>query len=559
MKRNSEVRDTIQNHWTESLPGELSAGRAAVLLEGGMLSVCLREDRLLLVAASGEGFTSGPGALDILVARLLRGSPRLPVVSEADTGKRETPPYRVPLPKETLVRFTDPQLFWMFLAGRLGDGGRSDYLGRRNRIVDTTEVTGEMLARDAESGRLWVCKAEWTRRDAGQPENLRVSWLVRETAVDSSASSSGPGKDLARSLYRLQNAFRSAGFHDCRVGISRQGISRIDGKRVLVRLVTEYWEGFWPKGALERVQEELGRLHAHRNGLNDEGAHPVGDTNRSGPPGVPSVVTVAILEMELKQQGLLSLAFRLPASREEQLGGYAIRTIYAFLAQGGRSLRSFVDSAYRSGERFRAFSTVYYALGANERTRIDRVLGPRRLAALADANRLFRGGDPGVSGGPIRQGSSSVKEPWRIAAVAAETLIGEYARSTRRRGYAADAQCMKILDTYYISPRSNNLREIWDRRRQDPELERLLQDGRLSLLRIYGRNLPRAVLVDAATGTTEGAKRRIAAIFSRRGRRLFLEDVDVLEEAIRRGDSIEWDRLLAAQEQLTALARRIQH
>jgi hypothetical protein len=577
------------------MTGPLASGRAALLLEGGVLRAQVGDGGLLLAnvnggpdeGQSGEAVRQPSGALDRLVAGLLQGNPGLEVVPVQPSGDGDLPPepfngsadrpvplYRVPIPKETLVRFTDPNLFWMFLAGRLGDGGRGDYLGRRNRIVDTGEVTAAVLSRDAEAGRLWVCKAEWTRSLPGpadgrknRKEPLRVSWLVRETTAPGAGNSEsgGPGKDLAWSLYRLQNAFRSVGFRDCRVGISRQGASRIDERRPLLRLGTEYWEGFWPKGALERIQEEISRLYVHRDGRKDdpprrEGVDPSdtipkpvrGGETRQGPglSGIPPVVTAAVLETELEQQGLLSLAYRLPASREERVGGYAIRTVYAFLAQGGRSLRWFVDSAYRSGRRFRAFSTVYHALGETERARLDRVLGVRRRAALADEHRLVREGQS--------DGVGQVNEPWRLAALAAETLVGDYARSTRRRGYAADVESMKILEKYYISPRGNSLREIWEKRRNDPMVEGLLEDGRLSLLRIYGRTVPRAVLVDAAAGTTEQTKRRLAAIFSRRGRRLFLEDIDVLEEAVRRDGFIEWDRLLSAREHLTALARRIQ-
>ncbi|MFA7566673.1 MAG: hypothetical protein WCY01_06570, partial [Alkalispirochaeta sp.] len=148
--------------------------------------------------------------------------------------------------------------------------------------------------------------------------------------------------------------------------------------------------------------------------------------------------------------------------------------------------------------------------------------------------------------------------PWQQAAVAAEMLIGEYARRTHRPGYAVDADSMKILDRYYIRPRGTALKSLWESKRRDGEVEELLEHGLLSLLRSYGRRLPRAVLVEGAAGSSERTKHRLSLIYSRAGRKIFLEDVEALEGAIRRNDEVQWERLLGAQQTLKELARRIQ-
>ena len=519
-------------------------GRAAAMIEAGRLRVGVGalagagavDGVIHLVSAVGELDPDGlysPDGVDRLVAALLRRNGTAALRYRAESGLG-LPAYIPELPESGVLRFSDPRLFPEFLAGRLGGNGHTvDVLGPRRRPMEVSEVNAREISLEAAAGQLWVCRAEWRTGDrgaaAGSPEGqaVRIGWLVRERErvgdgtsrkLERSGKPGKPGKDLVRSLYQFQTALQGLGFQECRVGITRQETSRIDESRTLVRLAGDAWEAFWPLQTVAKVRDAV--------------SSPL------------RTAEATVLNLELEQRGLLSLVYRLPHTQEERNAGYAVRTIHALIRRGGRGLQSFVDSAYRSGDQFWAFSVVYHALGQVEQRRIDSFLGPRREQMV----------ERDLSG----PGLGRTMVPWQQAAVAAEMLIGEYARRTHRPGYAVDADSMKILDRYYIRPRGTALKSLWESKRRDGEVEELLEHGLLSLLRSYGRRLPRAVLVEGAAGSSERTKHRLSLIYSRAGRKIFLEDVEALEGAIRRNDEVQWERLLGAQQTLKGLARRIQ-
>jgi hypothetical protein len=294
----------------------------------------------------------------------------------------------------------------------------------------------------------------------------------------------------------------------------------VDRNRRLVRLATESWEAFWPAVSVQRMRTAIALAE------------------------LPA--EVAVLAAELRYNGLVSMAYRIPRTPEEQRAGYALRTLGAFLETGGRALENLVDSVYRSRERFLAFLTLYRWIGPARRARIDRVLGPRRREQIPLRSDTV--------GGPAPESS---REIWRTLATATDDLVREYAAATRGRGMGLDAGSMEILQRYFITPRGDAMRRVWDTNRREPEITKMLEEGMLSTLRRLGRTVPRSVLVEAVAGRDEQSKRRVAAIFSRNGRQIFLEDVTALEVAIDRGAFTEWERLLAAHQRLRAIARRV--
>ena len=441
---------------------------------------------------------------------------RSPVRSAVVTGAiRSTDGvYPVPVSRSTSSWLVDANVFWAFLSGRLG--GADDALtGQRYRPVEVESVTGEAIAPAARAGQLWVCRAEWLTSAEDGSSRVGCSWLVR-----SGENGDKPGRELARSLHRLREGLRGVGLDDPRVGITRQERAEVDRDRRLVRLTTESWDAFWPAASVQRMREAIGSAD------------------------LPA--EVAVLAAELRYNGLVSLAYRIPRTPEEQRAGYALRTIGAFLENGGRALDSFVDSTYRSRRRFLAFLVLYRWIGPARRARIDRVLGQRRREQIP-----LR---PEPVGSP---NGGSQQETWRTLAVATDELVREYAVATRARGMGLDAASMDILQRYFMKPRGDAMRRVWDRNRRTPEITRMLEEGMLSTLRRLGRAVPRSVLVEAVAGRDETSKRRVAAIFSRNGRQIFLEDVTALEAAIDRGAFTEWDRLLAAHQRLRAIARRM--
>jgi len=446
---------------------------------------------------------------------------------------------------------TDPRIVHEFLAGGI-TGGPDSFKAPRRRPVEAVRTTSAEIRADAAAGRLWVCRLEW-RETSPAPEGRggteqlrRVGWLVREVLP---TTGSTPGKSLARSLQRLKSGAEAIGLEGCRVGIARQKESTVDPDGAMLKIGTDEWEAFWPVEGVIRFAAALSTRY-------ETDSVPPGSLvdarRRRGPAqgleGTLADAALAILAGEIGANGIASLVYHIPRTPEERLSVHAIRTITALIDGGGRVVERFVDSVYRSGRRFRAF-TILRRLGGTEWIdHFDRALGPRRLAQFP------------TEPSPIRSEFANPVAPgdvWRTFATAAEELVGEYARNARRRGMALDAASMDILSRWYHHPRSDAMRRVWERSRKDATVADRLEEGRLSVLRDLARGVPRRVMIDAVTGRDERTKQRLAAVYSRRGRRLFLEDVDAREAAIARNEMIEWEQILAAHRRLHALAERL--
>ncbi len=503
-----------------------TALRGAALLRNGSFSAVVVGESVLLVEVPGDtGADGNHDPFDEVVASILSANPHIslvPVGSPGDSDE-ESPGslrYRLEIPSSIVSRLSDGKIFAEFLVGRFCQTAPGiEPLVSRQRPVEAEEVSAEEVAGKLESEAIWVCRMEGCDGPSREDTRLPV-WFVKEQRENE--ENGKPGKKVAVELYRLQQAMRNLGFDSCRITVAQRRIHTFDVAPRYETIRTSHSEAFWPSRSvtvLRRLLASEGRSAEQR-----------------------------IFAFEAVNRGLLAIAYRMPRSAEERKSGYAVRTLYALLQLGGRGLREFVDSVYRSAEQFHAFVLVYNALGEAERRQLDHILGERRRAQLvSDRPDAYR-----------RSGRRTVVEPWIAAADATELLVGRYVATARKRGHAVDVESRKIIDSYYLKPRSEALRSVWERARRDPEMERLIEEGRLSRLRALGRRVPRSVLVDAAVGTREEMKRKLSAVFSRRGRQMFLEDVDVIEGAIHRNEWIEWERLLSAQSQLKVLARKIQ-
>jgi hypothetical protein len=502
------------------------------------------------IGPAGVGVSGGQGAFRGFLGNLLLIDPPAQAI-RSGTG------IHLNFSDSVTRWLTDPRIFHEFLAGGI-TAGPDSFNAPRRRPVEVGRTTTAEIRADAEAGRLWVCRIEWRGTGAALPGTdgndrvRRVGWLVREVLPDSGGS---PGKSLARALQRLKSGVEAMGLEECRVGIARQNRSTVERDGALLKIGTDEWEAFWPVEGVLRLAEALAAGTAgedeHPGPTGDDGENPVRGPDRSPGLSMERAITaaaVAILAAEIGVNGISSLVYHVPRTPEERLSVHAIRTMAALSDGGGRVVDRFVDSVYRSGRRFRAFTVLYRLCGNEWRQQFDRALGPRRLAQFPDGSVPI----PPEFANPAAPGAV-----WRTFAVALEELVGEYARNARRRGMALDAASMEILARWYHHPRSDAMRSVWERSRKDRTVADRLEHGRLSVLRDLARGVPRRILIDAATGRDERTKQRLAAVFSRHGRRLFLEDVDAREAAIARNDAVEWEQILAAHRRLSALAERL--
>lgn len=438
------------------------------------------------------------------------------------------------LPDPSIRWLTDPIVVYELLAGNI-TAGEDAFTGARTRRVELDVTRPEAFADAARDGRLWVCRAEW-RGDSGEP--IRSSWLVE----DRNDTETAPSQQLGRALHRLRDSLIALGGEGCRVGITRRGAStvndveQVEANQRVTRIVTEGWTAYWPIAGFRRTVAFIaGERTQPRSG---DDRRPIDALLTQG--------ALRIVFSSVGYNGPAALSYRRPRTAAERRGAYATSTMARLVASGYTATHRLVDSAYRSGDRFALFVTVYRYSGGRWRAAFDKALGARRKDALPN--------DPL----PIQRVSSSDVSIWDRYAIALERFLDLFSGQIHRPGGAIDASTMDIVSRYYLRPRTDAMRSVWERTCRDTRIDALLEEGRLSILRDLGRRYPRTTLVEAVAGRPEGTKRRIASIFSRNGRAIFLEDVEALEAAITRRDIVSWERLLSSQGVLSKIAQRIQ-
>jgi hypothetical protein len=190
-----------------------------------------------------------------------------------------------------------------------------------------------------------------------------------------------------------------------------------------------------------------------------------------------------------------------------------------------------------------------------QRRALRAAFGPRRWEQLAD-HAVRR--PPPQSAGPARAPGAEAsgedpRYPWNAVALAAEHLVRRLAARVEQPGRRPPAATVEIIRRGYIDVRSQRLKAVLQGQIDRSVLEQLLEEVFLSQLRRDLPRLPREVLVLAATGETPAVRDRLAAVFSRRGREIFREDIAAVERAIERGDFSDWDRVLAARQRVWGL------
>lgn len=495
---------------------ELTPNRAALVVSRGDLYLEVDETGFALRRPECQNEFTSSEVVRRFTSELLRSASQI---------FRSGEEYRLTLPNDVARRLLDASIVYEFLSGNVLLSDDRLARVRRNRIqIDSTP--GRSISHHALRGILWGCRGEWRTPEG---DVFRISWFVTDHGSGRSDSSdesheTNPSKSVARSVHRLRQGLESLGLPEVKIGVTRISPSTVDGAQQLVRIVSDEWIAFWPPTSFARIVGAIASYPDNAPSMTDH------------IPRAAYRITIAAVY----RNGLASLAMRNPRTSVERRGSYAIKTVSALIATG--RLRRFIDSVYRSGRRFERFVIVYLFSGPTWRRAFDDALGTRRREAIPQSIDLGREGTI-----------------WERYVQGLDELVHTFSQEIHRPGGAIDAQTMGVVEKYYLRPRTEAVRAVWERVCNDTSTDDLLEEGRLSLLRRIGRSYPRRTLVEAAVGRREGTKRRIASIFSRNGRMIYLEDVDVLERVIARGESVSWDQLLASQRVLRSIAEQIQH
>lgn len=428
-------------------------------------------------------------------------------------AEREGDGYRFTLSDRTLDWVADRTLLWRVLAGVYGPVQ-----------PEVSSVDSGELAQVVSSGREVVrhCRAG------------DIGWIVVETGDSAERA-------LAKALYRLRDLLRALGLPGAEVRMERRSASTIRPGASLLRLATPGWVAYWPARSLNRLLTTLVEAGA---GTGTTGGAPTDDDSvpvrENGAAVLQRAVALRMCDHLLRVGGIGALVVAMPRTSEERRGRYAVRTVQETLRAGGIAARVLVETAYRSGAHYRALATIAAGLSRSDRAVVQSALGRRRWEQLIHHGR--RGIDR--------------RMPWVAFVDACEILVGDLADRARRPGYRPPPAITEIVNRFYTTPREERLQRAWRDQIRKKNLERVLEQARLSLLRPLLRRLPRDTLLLAGCGDSREVQMRISATYSRRGRTMYFEDVAVLEEKISRSELREWDTLLAARLAVRAAAER---
>ena len=305
----------------------------------------------------------------------------------------------------------------------------------------------------------------------------------------------------------------------------------------MLRITSPGWHALWPARAVTRLMEALvsGDRGDHE-ALLSAGAR----DGRARRVGLERAATLRLLDGELTTNGLVRLLQTLPRTPSEKLGRYAVRTVVELARAGGVVTREFAESAYRSSSAYRDLAQIVRWLPETIRDRCAAALG-RRWEQLSNH---------GARGRVVAAGEPWRTYPWIAVSEACERLVSDLAARARRAGDGPSAATGEVVERFYTAPRGERLSAVWRRQLASGDLGRALEETMLSRLRRELPHVPRQLLVLAVLEEDRDTKQRASAVFSRRGRALFLEDIAALEAAIRRREFREWDRVLSARREL---------
>ncbi len=426
----------------------------------------------------------------------------------------------VRVPAAAAAWIADRALLWATLCGTFGTAAG---------IPEVEEVDSGALRSAISERRVWHCRLEAS--DARDPI---AAWLVVET--DSESPHHQPSRRLAAGLNMTRDILRRAGLGEVHLKVRRQPPSSVDEGRVVLRMTSPAWQAFWPMRTAVRLMEALvlrdgDAVDAHRY-----------DRHRDGDErlvGLQRAAALRLLDAEVTTNGLVRLLQSLPRTSTEKIGRYAVRAVVELARAGGVATREFVESAYRSGKAYRDLAGIVRWFPEAIRDRFAAALGGRWEQLASHGTRR-----------PLPAGEQGRAYPWIAVPEACERLVSDLASRARRAGGGLSAVTGTVVERFYTAPRGERLQAVWRRQRVAGDLGRALEDTMLSRLRRELPHMPREVLVLAMVEENRDTKQRISAIFSRRGRTLFLEDVAALEAAVARREFREWDRVLSARREL---------
>lgn len=430
------------------------------------------------------------------VARILGDA----VVHHGTDGEREPSGlYRIALPGDVLPWIADPVLLWRLLALVSGPDR-----------VEVSTAGSEELARFllSPAEAVWHCRLG----EAG--------WIVVEN------SSGEAEKNLSRGLQAMRDLVRGAGLVPGDAALESSPPSAIREGTRMVRLAAGRWTAWWPVPTLNRFLRRL--------------VFPAGETVEIDPVALQRAAAVRISDHILRTGGLAELVSMEPRTMEERRARYAVRAITTLVHTGGVAPRVLAESAYRSGNHYRALTGVIRGLSRSDREVIRQALRRRRWEQLLDHSMQ---GIPPVA-------------PWVDFSRSCEFLVRDLSDRCRRTGESVPPAVCELLRRTYSGPRDTRLREAWRQQIEKGALARNLAEARLSILRPLLRRLPWGTLVRAGCGDTREVRMGLSAAFSRRGRRMYMEDAAALDARIERGDYPEWDELLAARMVVLAAVKR---
>lgn len=432
--------------------------------------------------------------------------------------------YRFEIPTDAAHWLVDRSLLWRYLSATISASGTTGQAPLA-RTVDSSE-----LLATHDDGVMWHCRLE-ARDGATNATNatgatpLAVSWLIREM---SPSGTSQPGTSLAVGLQNLRDVVGAAlpGRGAPSLTVRPQSVTAISGGRALVRIDSAQWQTYWPVGAVSQLLHQVGGPTI-REVIPGEASRAVRQLT------VQHLALLRLLDTEITAHGLARVLISAPRNGVERRARYAIRTVRELARAGGVVPRVTAETAYRSGARYQDVATLILWLSEEAREAFRMGLGTRRWTALADHARARRA-DTGAT-------------PWESWCHAAESIVRDIADRTRQPGSPVPAAARTIVESYYVRPRSDTLRAVWNRQRESNQMRTLLQSISLERLRRIGSRIPRETLVRSVVGESIGVQERLAAIFSRRGAERMVDDIRALRGAIDRGEFREWDELLSAR------------
>ncbi|MFW5696040.1 MAG: hypothetical protein ACOCYB_12790, partial [Alkalispirochaeta sp.] len=416
----------------------------------------------------------------------------------------------VTLPPAAAEWIADRSVLWVFLAGGWGipQGAGGVHPPQR---VDSSEA----LSIAAETPT-WVVRVH----TAGSSGTVVLSWLVVES--NGTGGSSQPSRIVAAGIQRMRDLLSALG-GEVTVSVRRQEPSAIPGGRSMMRLESSAARVYWPlrsfRGIISLLAGGDSQLHALQR----------------------------LLDIELTGYGMLRLLQTVPRTPETRRSRPALRTVQELIRAGGGPQRSLADTSYRNGATYQAAAVLSAWLSPGQRDQLRRTFGHRRWEQISEH---------GLRRVPAAPDGSAGVLPGNAVAAAADILVADLAQRSHQPGRRPPAATVEVVRRFYIEPRGSRLRAVWERQIRRGVLADLLEEVFLSQLKRDLPRVPRETLVLSAVGEPQAVRERIGAVFSRRGRALFTEDVAAAEASVARGDFTDWDRILAARNTLWGIYSR---